>query len=111
MDKRTRLQNGLVWVRVPPASWMFSAAGIFILFLTLLSILLQGINHWFLSSGKLEKAYPLTIVVYICCIILETFLALRDPSQWSVILFLPLYVWVIVMALRGRARLKREQKK
>jgi uncharacterized membrane protein len=89
---------------------MFTPAGIFLLCMTLLSVSLQVTNHWFLSKGNLELSYPLTILVYICCTILETFLAFRDPTQVSVILFIPMYIWAIVMSARGMIRLREEKK-
>ncbi len=75
--------------------------------MTVLSVTFQTLNHWFLSKGKLKKVYPLTIAVNICCILLEGFLALRDPTQISILLFIPLYVFAIIMAIKG---LKRENK-
>lgn len=88
---------------------MITGPAIFLLLMTLLSVGLQVANHWYLSKGKLELSYPLTILVYICCTVLETYLAFRDPSQWSIILFVPMYIWAIVMAVKGIVRLRRER--
>lgn len=88
---------------------MISGTSLFLLVMTLLSVALQIANHWFLSKGRLEISYPLTILVYICCTVLETFLALRDPTQWSIILFVPMYLWAIIMAVKGMLRLREDK--
>lgn len=90
---------------------MITGPAIFLLLMTLLSVGLQVANHWYLSKGKLELSYPLTILVYICCTVLETYLAFRDPSQWSIILFVPMYIWAIVMAGKGIIRLRKEKER
>lgn len=74
--------------------------------MTLCSVGLQFVNQWFLSKGKLEYSYPLTIAVYVCCIFLESFIAIRDPNQISLLLFIPMYVWAIIMSFKGLKRLK-----
>lgn len=87
-----------------------TSAAVFLLVLTVLAIIFQGINHWFLAKGKLSVSYPMTIMAYMCCTVLEVSLAVRDPDQWSIILFVPLYLWAILMAAKGMWRLYKEKK-
>lgn len=84
-------------------------AAIFITILTLVVVPANMIAQWFLSKGKLYLAYPLLIFVYVLYIIIETFLALRDPAQTSVLLFNIVNIWAAIMAWKGLQRLKKSE--
>ena len=89
---------------------MASSAAVFLFILTVATIALQGANHWYMSKGRLNVSYPLTILAYFCCTVMETYLALRDPEQWSIIMFVPMYLWAMLMAAKGMWRLHKEKK-
>ena len=65
---------------------------------------LQAFRMWQLSKGVIS--YPLMIAVYTGYAAIEAALALRDPEQWAVGFFVLLNLWAIVMANKGRIRIK-----
>jgi uncharacterized membrane protein len=80
-------------------------------FLTIFSIfivILAVIKFWYLSEGNLYVTYRLDIVLFTSYIILETYLALRDPSQTSLLLMNIISVWALIMTIKGIKRLKKE---
>lgn len=82
--------------------------------ITILSLLVVGIaafKFWYLSDGNLWLTYRLDLVVYTAYTILETYLALRDPSQTSLLLMNIINIWALMMAVKGIMRLKKEEKK
>jgi hypothetical protein len=75
--------------------------------LILTTVILQLINFWILSQGKLETSFKLLLVIYSGLIVVELALAARDlATQWSVALYVIVDAWAILMALRGLKRLK-----
>lgn len=78
--------------------------------LTPLVVIIQFYNHWCYSKGKLNLAYPLSMLAYSIYTIIETIIALRDPSQLSIMLFNLVNIWGFLMAFRGYMRLKKENK-
>lgn len=76
--------------------------------LTFVFIFLSFIKFWFNSKGQLSIVYKLDIIVYSICMILETILALKHPEQFSIIFINILYIWAIIMAIKGHFRLKKE---
>ena len=80
--------------------------GIIITVLTLIVVPANLLAQWQLSKGHLKFAYPLLVVVYSFYIVIETILALRDPSQISILLFNIVNIWALIMAYRGIQRLK-----
>jgi len=82
----------------------------FFTILTFIVICLSLTNSWFLSQGKLKVSYPLIIAICSLCIIIETTLALRDPTQIGILMFDITNTWSIIMATKGLARIKEEEK-
>jgi uncharacterized membrane protein len=78
--------------------------------LTPLVIVIQIMNHWVYSKGRLKYAYPLSMLAYALYIIIETYVALREPSQNSLLLFNLVNVWGFVMAFKGYRRIKADEK-
>jgi uncharacterized membrane protein len=78
--------------------------------LTPLVIVIQIMNHWVYSKGKLRYAYPLSMLAYALYIIIETYVALREPSQNSLLLFNLVNVWGFAMAAKGYRRIKADEK-
>ena len=66
---------------------------------TVVTVLLQLTNMWFLSKGTI--VYPIMLIVYAGYMAIETYLAVSDPSQWSIMLFNIVNVWAVAMALKG----------
>lgn len=85
--------------------------GTILLILTVIVISMQFINHWNLSHGRLHITYPLTIVILLTYMVIETTIALRDSVQYSMLLFNVINLWGIIMAVKGIRRLKRESNK
>jgi uncharacterized membrane protein len=78
--------------------------------LTPLVIGIQIMNHWMYSKGRLKYAYPLSMLAYALYIIIETYVALREPSQNSLLLFNLVNVWGFMMAFKGYRRIKADEK-
>lgn len=70
---------------------------------------LQYFHHKFLGDGKLKQAYPLAIVIYTSYAIVETILALTQPSQMGILVFNLVNGWALYNAVKGLRRLKREE--
>jgi uncharacterized membrane protein len=87
-----------------------SVAAIGIFLLSCVAASFSMMNHWFLSKGKLNYSYPLIICACSCYIVIETYLAIRDPVQLGVLVFNFVNLWAIVMAVKGLLRLKEKQK-
>ena len=67
--------------------------------LSLLATLLQASNLWSISKGQLPyKRLALTYLLYGW---VELWLALRDPEQLAILLFVVLDAWCFLMALKG----------
>jgi hypothetical protein len=82
----------------------------FFLILSVIIVTIQVINYWFLSKGKLHIVHPLSICAFIGYIIIETALALNDPSQIAVMLFNITNCWALAMNVKGWIRLTRKKK-
>ena len=78
-----------------------------ITYLSILIVLLAVIKFWYLSNGRLYMTYRLDLVIFTLYSILETFLGLRDPSQWSVLFMNIVNFWAIIMAIKGIIRLQK----
>lgn len=75
----------------------------------ILLIILQFINHWNLSKGKLMLVYPLTIVVGVSNIILDAIIAIYNPELSGMVLYTISNIWSIIMATKGLLRLRKEK--
>lgn len=71
---------------------------------SIILVALQFVNHWFLGKGNLKVVYPVSIVVYIMYIIVETTLALNDPTQAGILLFNLVNTWALFNAVKGYLR-------
>lgn len=89
---------------------MLSSVGIFITLLSLVTVVLAMVNHWNLSNAKLHLVYPLVIVNCILYIVVETWVALRDPEQIGLLLSDLTNLWGILMAGKGWFLLKEKEK-
>lgn len=69
---------------------------------------LQFVNFWYLSKGNLKVVYPLSIIVYVLYIIIETILAFNSPDQMGIMIFNAVNIWGLAMSFRGLMRLKSE---
>lgn len=70
---------------------------------------LQYFNHKYLGQGNLKKAYPIAIVVYIMYGVVETTLALVNPTQMGIMVFNLVNGWALYNAVKGMRRLKLEE--
>ena len=75
-----------------------------------ISVVLILINHWMISNGNLQKAYPIIVVIATMNIITDIYLALTHLEQLGMLLYMISNTWAIFMAMRGMRRLKKEQK-
>jgi len=83
--------------------WWFHA-------LTITTVVLQLINFWILSQGKLKTSYYLLLVIYISLIVVELTIAFRDTAgQWSVGLYVLVDAWAIAMAIVGIRRINKTE--
>lgn len=74
------------------------------------TVLLQFVNFWVLSQGKLKLSYYLLLVIYSGLVVVEVTLALRDSAdQWSVGLYVLVDLWAIAMAASGLRRMRKTQ--
>lgn len=71
---------------------------------TFIVLVFQALHLYFYGAGNLKVAYPLAMVVFVGFIIVETALAINDPTQWAIILFNITNVWGLLNALRGYIR-------
>ena len=78
--------------------------------LPIIVVVIQVTNYWFLSKGKLHIVHPLSICAFIGYIIIETALALNDPSQIGVMIFNIINFWALAMNIKGWIRLKKKKK-
>lgn len=69
------------------------------------------INQWFMSRGRLYVVYPLNLTLYCLFFTMDTYLALRDTAQLSMLLFIIPYVWAGWMSVKGMRRLRQEKKR
>lgn len=67
--------------------------------LVLGTIALQSYNFWLLSDKKLDKYYPLAVLVHIGYVIIGTVLAVN--FSWSFAAFVLLDIWAVIMAIKG----------
>lgn len=78
--------------------------------LTITTVVLQIVNFWVLSQGKLKTSYYLLLVIYTGLIAVELTLALRDSAdQWSVGLYVLVDIWAVTMAAKGIHRIKQTE--
>lgn len=63
------------------------------------SVILQALSFYFIGKGRL--VYPLVIATYTLYAIVEGWLAMRDPEQVAVWLYVVLNIWCIAQALKG----------
>ena len=80
---------------------------VFITAMSIIAVIFQFFNHWLLSKGELKKHHITTIIVATFYIIIETSLALREPSQIGIMLFNIVNVWMLIMAIKGLRRLSK----
>jgi len=83
--------------------WFFTFMSVFLL-------LTVSIAEWFNSKGNLKIVYPMNIVKYAGFIVLETAIAINDPSQAAILLFNISNSWGLAMNIKGIARLYEEEK-
>lgn len=81
-----------------------------ITFLCILILFTSPLRFWFQSKGQLWITYRLDLFVFTCYTILETYLALTNPSQIALLLMNLINVWALICAVKGILRLKREEK-
>ena len=77
---------------------------------TFLIVILQIINQWNVSKGNLKLVYPAIIAVAIMNIIVDTVVSIYDSRLAGLMLFYISNTWAVVMAAKGIARLKKEEK-
>lgn len=65
----------------------------------LLAVGLQTVNFWLISRGRL--LFPLILAIYGLYMVIEGWLAYRDPEQSLLWLFVALNAWAIVCTVRG----------
>lgn len=63
------------------------------------SVALQAANFWLLSKGNI--VYPLIIAIYTMYMVVEGWLAMRDPGQQLVWLYVALNAWSLYCASKG----------
>lgn len=73
-------------------AWVMSALSVTV-------VLLQACNLYRQSNGRVS--HVLTFSVYSGYLIVELWLALRDPAQVAVLLFVGLNLWGMGTAVRG----------
>jgi hypothetical protein len=81
----------------------------FALFLTTITIVTVALNialHWNIAKGDLRVVYPISMVVYLGYIVVETSLAFRHPEQISILLYNITNIWALSMAIKGYLRLR-----
>jgi hypothetical protein len=66
-------------------------------------------SHFLLQRGDTYSVYRINIISFTLYIVIETWLAIRDPSQWSVILFNVSNVWALSMAIKGFLRTRHKR--
>lgn len=81
--------------------WFFTTMSIFLL-------LTVCIAEWFSAKGNLKIVYPLNMIKYLGFIVLETAIAINDPSQAAILLFNISNSWGLAMNIKGIARLYEE---
>ena len=78
---------------------------------TTIAVVIQFFNWWFLSKGAMKIVYVLSTIVYSCYIIIDMFLVLHDKTQWSMIMFVCVNIWALIMSIKGTLRMKNESRK
>ncbi len=78
--------------------------------MAVLTVSLQFVCQWYFSKGNLKVSYPLTILVYLCYIVMDVGMVMYDPALTAVLIFSLANVWTLVMCTKGIYRLRREQK-
>lgn len=73
------------------------------------AVILQLLNFYMLSAGKIISVYYLTAIVAVLYGITETWVAMRDPDQLEILLFVGLDIWAFLMATRGLIRYYRQR--
>ena len=77
--------------------------------LTLIAVSLQFMSYWYVSQGRMLEYYVLSAIACACCVVINYSLSTRDPSQWSMLLFIGVNIWGLMTLVRGLIRLKREK--
>ncbi len=77
--------------------------------LTIIIVSLQLVKHWLLSKGNLWWTYRLNCAIFIGYFIVETCVALNDPTQISLIFMNIVNIWAFTMSYKGIQRLKEEE--
>ncbi len=77
--------------------------------ITIAVVIGQLFHMYYYGEGNLQMAYPIAVLVFAGFMITETMLALRDPAQWSIILFNICNLWGFVNAVRGCIRIRRDR--
>lgn len=76
--------------------------------LSIITVIIMVTSHRFLSKGQLKFVYPLNIIGFSLYLVIETMLALHDPSQWAVLLFNITNLIGLISAIQGYYRLNNE---
>lgn len=77
---------------------------------TVIAVVTQILNYWFLSKGMLKMTYRFSSVTYLFYLVIDLMLAMHDSEQWSMYLFTLTNVWALTMSLKGFARLRHAEK-
>ena len=77
--------------------------------LTVVITVLQMLKHWIFAKGKFKFGFKMNILVYALYIVMNTILAINDPSQISMLILNLFNLWAIIMAVVGLVRLKRKE--
>ena len=84
-------------------------SSVFYLSVAIPVVLLQFLNLWLLSKGRLSVAYPIGIAVYLGYFGIETVLAISEPEQWPILIFNLVNVWGVAMNIRGLIRIRSQR--
>lgn len=77
--------------------------------ISLVAVIMQFFNWWYISKGHLKVSYYLSIFVYSMVAIVDTSVALANPDQVGILLFDLVNFWAIIMSIKGAVRLRRER--
>lgn len=86
--------------------WISDNFGLFLTTITIVTVVFNIALHWNISKGNMHVVYPLSMIVYVGYIVVETALAFRTPEQISVLLYNITNIWALSMAIKGYYRLR-----
>lgn len=84
---------------------------VFFYSMAVLTVSLVFVCQWYFAKGNLKLAYPLTILVTLCYIIMDIGMALYDPVLMGVLIFGFANAWTLYMCFKGMLRLREEEKR